>query len=305
MKHLFIVNPAAGKKDSTPKLVAQIEALEGMDVEIRYTECAGDAEVITREAAQTGEPMRIYACGGDGTLNEVVNGAAGWEHIAITNVAKGTGNDFLKIFGEGWKEGFTDLKALAEGPQAAFDLIDCNGKLGIGVVCSGMDARVAADVHYYKSLPLVSGIGAYILGLIRNVFKGIATPMKVEMGDYCYDGEVAVVVACSGRYYGGGFMPVGEAMPDDGVLDFLVIPKIGLLTFARLVGKYAKGKYKDYPQYIHSGHGDRLTITSTVSNTAAVDGEVLHSKDFVFALSDKKVNFFWPAYLDYHIQSEG
>ena len=305
MKHLFIINPAAGKKDSTEALVARIHELEGLDTEIRFTKGAGDAEVIAREAAAQGIPMRIYACGGDGTLNEVVNGAAGQDHVAITNVAKGTGNDFLKIFGDGWKEGFNDLKALSEGPQAAFDLIDCNGKLGIGVVCTGIDARVAADVHRYKSLPLVTGIGAYILSLVSNVFKGLATPMQVEMGDYRYDGGTALVVACSGRYYGGGFMPVGDAMPDDGVLDFLVIPKISLFTFARLVGQYAKGKYKNFPQYIHPGHGSKVTITSPVENAAAVDGEILRSKTYTIALSDKKVNFFWPAYLDYHTPSEG
>ena len=77
MKHLFIINPAAGQKESTERLEEQIRALK-VDSEIVYTDTAGAAIRLAREAAESGEPVRIYGCGGDGTLNEVVNGAAGF-----------------------------------------------------------------------------------------------------------------------------------------------------------------------------------------------------------------------------------
>ncbi|MEG2454965.1 MAG: acylglycerol kinase family protein, partial [Oscillospiraceae bacterium] len=99
MKHLFIVNPVAGKKGSTDALLAEIHKVcgdKGLDYEIRTTGGVGDACHIARAAAETGEDVRIYACGGDGTLNEAVNGAAGYENAAVTVLPKGTGNDFLK-----------------------------------------------------------------------------------------------------------------------------------------------------------------------------------------------------------------
>ena len=164
MKHLFLINPAAGKKGSTEALENRIRAIfapRGEPWEAILTRGPGHAETCARAAAETGEPVRIYACGGDGTLNEAVNGAAGFANAAVTNVPKGTGNDFLKIFGADYRSRFSDLAALADGPQACFDLMDCNGRLGIGVVCAGVDARVAADVHRYKALPLVTGMGAY------------------------------------------------------------------------------------------------------------------------------------------------
>jgi len=302
MRHYFIINPAAGTKDSTEKLLNKIKKLD-FEYELAMTGAAGDAERLTRRAVEKGEPVRIYACGGDGTLNEVVNGAAGAEHAAITNVAKGTGNDFLKIFGEGWREGFTDLKALSVGPQAAFDLIDCNGKLGLGVACAGVDARVAKDVHRYKTMPVIGGKSAYVSALVDNVvLKGITRPMQVSMGDgFEYDGDVTLICACNGRYYGGGFMPVGDAMPDDGVLDFLMVRGIGLLTFARMVKKYATGKYQECAKYIHAWHGDRVTFSSPEEIVAVVDGEIVSGHEFSIGLSEKKVNFFWPEYLDYHL----
>ncbi len=299
MRHLFIINPTAGKGSRQVDLVAAVKALP-FPAEFTYTQKAGDCERITREAAETGENVRVYACGGDGTLNEAVNGAAGYPSAAVTNVPLGTGNDFLKIFGKENLARFNDLPALAAGPQAAMDLIDCGGRLGIDIVCVGLDSRVAAEVHRYKSLPLVGGIGAYILALGEIVlFRGISQPMDIRAGDLRYDGETALVCVCNGRYYGGGFMPVGDNMPDDGKLETLVVPKVSLPTFVRLVGKYAKGRYRDYPDRILYQQGADVTIRSEEELTAVVDGEVLRSREFSIRLSEKKVNFFYPADVHY------
>lgn len=296
MRHLFIINPAAGKKGSTRQLEAMLEKLP-FPHEVVYTTGEGDARRFAEEAVRTGEPVRIYACGGDGTLNEVVNGAAGHDHAAITNVPKGTGNDFLKLFGPNYRTLFYDLEELAAGPQTPFDLIDCNGKLGIDIVCAGVDARIAAGVHRYKDWWLVSGIGAYILSLLENIFfKGIARTMTVRMGDIRWeDRPASLLCVCNGRHYGGGFMPVGDAMPDDGVLDMLLVRKVGLFTFLRLVGKYARGLYKEYPELILDFHGDAAFFSAREPITVVVDGEVMRDTAFTVRLSEKKVNFFYPA----------
>ena len=301
MKHLFIINPAAGQRESTASLEAQIRTLP-VDWEIVYTTQPGDAIRFARNAAETGQPVRIYGCGGDGTLNEVVNGAAGFDNAAVTNVPMGSGNDYLKIFGPENKQRFSDLEALSVGPQAAMDLIDCNGRLGIGVVCAGVDARVAADVDRYKRLPLIRGLGAYIMSLAVNVlFKGITRPTVLDVGELHYEGATSVICVCSGRYYGGGFMPVGDNMPDDGVIETLVVPRVGLLTFARLVGEYSKGRYKKHPDLIWANRGCGITFRSGDHRDAVVcvDGEIMYDKAFTICLSDKKVNFFYPADLSY------
>ncbi len=301
MKHLFIINPAAGQRESTEKLEAQIKALK-VDAEIVHTVREGDAVDVARRAAESGESVRIYGCGGDGTLNEIVNGAAGYDNAAVTNVPIGSGNDYLKIFGPDNKARFADLEALVNGPQAAMDLIDCNGRLGIGVVCAGVDARIADDVDRYKRLPLVKGLGAYIMSLVVNVlFKGITRPCIVDAGELHYEGDLSIVCVCSGRYYGGGFMPVGDNMPDDGVIETLVVPKVGLLTFARLVGAYSKGRYKEYPNLIWPRKENEISIASANGQevVVCVDGEIMRDQRFTVKLSEKKVNFFYPGDLSY------
>jgi len=295
MNHLFIINPAAGKKESTRALEDLLGKLSFAH-EVVYTQKAGDARDFARKAAESGEEVRIYACGGDGTLNEVVNGAAGYPNAAVTCVPKGTGNDFLKIFGENYRTLFYDLEGLAVGPEAQFDLMDCNGHLGIDVVCTGVDARIADDVHRYKDWRFVSGMGAYVLALLENVlFKGISTPMRVKTGAWEKEGMTTLMCVCNGRHYGGGFNPVPDAMPDDGILDVLHIKKISLPQVPFLIGRYAKGKYKELGKYVTEYHGDRVSFSSTEEMVTVVDGEVIRGREFTVRLSEKKLRFFYPA----------
>ena len=303
MEHLFLINPAAGKPGSTDALCRQIRDTFsglGLDHELFLAAAPGDCERRARAAAESGEPVRLYACGGDGTLNEVVNGAAGFDNAAVTNVPKGTGNDFLKLFGPTYRAAFSDLAALARGPQAAFDLMDCNGRLGIDVCCAGVDARIAADVHKYKALPFLSGMAAYTLSLVVNVlFKGLSRPTVIRAGDAVLEGESTIICICNGRHYGGGYMPVGDAQPDDGVLDMVVVPKVSRFTFFRLVGDYAKGRYRDHPEVISHFHGQSFSFSSPSELTAVVDGEVLRARAFTVSLSPRKVWFFYPPGLSY------
>jgi len=179
--------------------------------------------------------------------------------------------------------------------QAAFDLMDCNGKLGIGVICAGVDSRVAADVHRYKRLPLVTGPGAYLLSLGVNVLlTDIARPTVVQAGLDRLEEETSIICICNGRYYGGGFMPVGDAQPDDGVLDMVVVPRVSRFTFFRLVGAYAKGRYRSYPEVIRHFHGPAFSFSSPEELVAVIDGEVMRAKSFTVRISERKVAFFYP-----------
>ena len=296
MRHVFIVNPAAGRSGRVRELTERIKAAfpQG-DSQVVYTAGAGDARRLAEEALRQEGPVRLYACGGDGTLNEVVNAAAGHDHAAVTNVPMGTGNDFLRIFGREKRSRFLDIAALKDGPQAAFDLMDCNGLLGLDVACAGIDARVAVEVHRFKGIPLVGKKLAYILSLIVEVCRGITRPMTVEVGNIRYSGPTALFCVCNGRYYGGGFCPVPEAMPDDGVLDMILIGNLSFLEFARYVGKYAKGRYKECPEVLRDYHGREARVSSEEEIAVVVDGEVLRGRDFTLRLAQRKVNFFYPA----------
>ena len=155
MKHLFIINPAAGKSNRSVEFTKKIAAFckpRGLDYDIQISRKKGDCTAIARKAAQSGEEYRIYACGGDGTLNEVINGAAGCPNVAVTNVPGGSGNDFNRAFSD--PAAFSDLSRLAEGPEMEVDLISVNGgKMYAVNICSmGIDARIGVGFIAVKTL---------------------------------------------------------------------------------------------------------------------------------------------------------
>ena len=183
------------------------------------------------------------------------------------------------------------------------DLIDCNGHLGIDIVCTGVDARIAVDKDKYNALPLVGGIGAYIMSAVANVLvRGVGEPAVVDCGDLHYEGDTSLVCVCSGRYYGGGVMPVGDNMPDDGQLEVLVVRGVSRLTFFRLINAYGHGRYRDYPDLIWHRRENHVTVRGERELAVAVDGELLWEKELNIRLSDKKVNFFYPADVDYSVK---
>ena len=163
MKHLFIINPAAGSRDRTRDYAPMIRHAcntRGLDFEIEISRGPGDCTALARKAAQSGEEYRIYACGGDGTLNEVMAGAAGYPNAAVTVCSSGSGNDFVKLFND--PKAFYDLERLLDAEEATFDLIDCNGDLSINICSVGLDARIAADMAKFKRMPMLHGQRAYL-----------------------------------------------------------------------------------------------------------------------------------------------
>ena len=298
MKHVFIINPNAGKYDSRQRIYDMADALRekhGLDVQCILTKKQGHATELARRLCDSGEELRFYACGGDGTVNEVANGIIGYDNAAMTVIPVGTGNDFLKNFG-GAAPLFADAENLWDGPQFPMDAIDVNGRIALTIACSGIDARVAADVHKYSESPLLDGKTSYIASLAVNfLFKGIASHWTVTLDDEVIEDDFSLVSVCNGRYYGGGFMPVAEARMDDGVLNTLVVKKVSRVTFARFVGPYSKGEYSKFPEYAHCSTPQVIRIHSEKPDiVTCLDGECMTNSDVTIRLSEKKLNFFGP-----------
>lgn len=300
MKHLFIINPAAGSRDRTKDYTRQIEEIcapRGIDYDIHVSAAPGDCEKAAREAAQTGEQVRIYACGGDGTLNEVVSGAAGYENAAVTVFSGGSGNDFVKLFSD--PKAFFDLERLLDAEEAEFDLIKCNHRYSLNICSVGLDARIGTDVANYKRIPLLSGFRAYAVSTLINLFRGISEHYIVEVDGERIDGEKTMICICSGRFYGGGFNPVPDADPADGLLDVLLVEKVSLLQVPLVIGKYKGGKYRQLPKLIRHLRTKEITVHCDGDTPVNVDGELLTAKDIHFRLADEKIRFFYPKGLTY------
>lgn len=295
MKHLFIINPAAGKYDHTEELKTKIDLVckeHNLNYDIRVSEKPGDCTAFTKEAAASGEETRVYACGGDGTLNEVVCGAAGAARLAVTHFPCGSGNDFIKNFSD--PSAFFELERLLDPEEATLDLIQVGDAYSLSICSMGIDARIGTEIQTYKRLPLVSGKGAYNLSTVVNLVKGIHRHYLVEINGETIDGRFTLICVCNGRWYGGGYMPVPEARPDDGRLEVLLVKKVSRLQVAGIIGKYKAGRYAEYPEVFRHLTTDRVVIRCDREEVVNLDGEARWGKDVEIRLSDKKLRFFHP-----------
>ncbi len=300
MKHLFIINPAAGSRDRTEKYSAAIhEACHARDLDYRIAVSAapGDCTRLAREAAQTGEEYRIYACGGDGTLNEVAAGAVGFPNAAVTVYSGGSGNDFVKLFDE--PKAFFDLERLLDAEEATFDMIRCNDDYALNICSVGLDARIGTDVAAYKRIPLLSGFRAYAVSTLINVIRGISEHYVVQINGETVDGEQTFVCVCNGRFYGGGFNPVPEADPADGLLDVLLVKKVSRLQVPAVIGKYKNGRYQELPQLVKHYRTDRIVILCDKPTPVNLDGELRVAERVEMSVAAEKVRFFYPRGLTY------
>ncbi len=300
MTHLFIINPAAGSRDRTKKYSTEIHDIcsaKGLDYRIEVSKAPGDCARIAREAAQSGESYRIYACGGDGTLNEVVSGVAGFDNVAVTVFSGGSGNDFVKLFDD--PKAFFDLERLLDAEETAMDLIRVNDDYSLNICSVGLDARIGTDVANYKRLPLLHGFTAYAASTAINLFKGISEHYVVEVGGEVFDSEMTFICVCNGRFYGGGFNPVPEADPTDGLLDVLLVDKVTLLQVPGVIGKYKNGRYKELTHLVRHFRTDKVKITCDKPSPLNLDGELRVASVADIRLAEEKVRFFYPKGLTY------
>jgi YegS/Rv2252/BmrU family lipid kinase len=296
-KHLFVVNPGSGNADRARGRVADIRArmeAGGYGYQIVFTERPGHAAELTAARVSDGADWVVYACGGDGTLNEVAGAAAGLAHAAVTHYPLGSGNDFIKIFGSGAAR-FFDLSALLDGTAAAFDLIDANGRCALNIASVGFDARVAAEMRRFRRLGRIPAKGAYDLSVVYNLFHGIHRPYEVYIDGFRQPGtRFTLLLAANGRYYGGGYKPLPEAQPDDGQLDFLTAGPVSPVAFARLIRKFSKGRHREMPEVFTYARGARMEILCGRPEAVNLDGEIFNAERVVFSLSALKLRFLIP-----------
>jgi len=306
MTHLFIINPAAGSRDKTKSYTAAIKkacSARNLDYRIEVSSAPGECRRIAREAGESGKEYRLYACGGDGTLNEVVSGAVGYDNVAVTVFSGGSGNDFVKLFNNA--DAFFDLEQLLDADETRFDVIRCNDDVSLNICSVGLDARIGTDVAHYKRLPLLSGFRAYAVSTIINVIRGVSEHYVVEINGETVDAEQTLICACNGRYYGGGFNPVPEADPTDGLLDVLLIKKVSRMKVAQVIGKFKNGLHQQLPKLIRHIKTDHLVIKCDRPTPINLDGELRISDVVDISIAKEKLRFFYPKGLTFENSPPG
>jgi len=294
VRHVFILNPAAGKKQKALNMQERIQEAFANEpnetYEIFVTEQPRDAEYIARREAEKGDAVRVYACGGDGTLMETASGLLGFSNAQLVAVPCGSANDFVRAFGP--DEEFLELSNLIHGQVCSMDAISCSGKLSMNLCCIGMDADVGYRMKYFKRLPLVSGPASYGLAVMVTLFRKIGHDLRVVMEVVDENGNRSTVeregsylfsLAANGQYYGGGYHGAPKASPNDGLLDFVLIKEINRFRAIGLLKKYKAGQHLDWDicEYFR---GTKMTVYAKKPSVINADGECTLATEACFEI---------------------
>ena len=300
MRHVFILNPVAGKSKSALALRGRIDAYFArhpeMEYSIRLTDGVGSATRIAAEECERGGALRLYACGGDGTLQETANGIpVGSADVQLAVIPCGSGNDYVRTYGTA--EEFSNLENTINGEAITVDAIDCVRFNSLNIASIGLDAAVGKKMNKYKAWPGVSGSMAYNLAVVDVLCHPIGVEMQIEIdndeGTICRDGNYLMTLAANGRFYGGGYQGAPTSVVDDGQLDFVLVKKISLLEIPFVLGKYKAGTHEGV-DCIETLRGKEMRVKAAKSMVCNIDGECFDTDAVQFKLIPDAYNFVLP-----------
>lgn len=298
MKHIFIINQNAGKKSRAALLdsISAACAKETADFEIYYTDRPRAAEDFVRQRSTDGGEYRFYACGGDGTLSEVANGAFGFENAEVAVIPSGTGNDFIRNFSP--REFFGDIARQIRGKAHRFDLLKINDRYAVNTVNIGFDCSVVSLLEKMRGKTFLKPFRTYTFSAFLKMIPMPKFLLRFADGKDTATRRFTLCAIGNGRYCGGGYKSNPKALLDDGKFDvFEANDKIGRLLFLRIIGKYKKGTILDEPKlekYVSYNVTDSLTLSADAPFEYCADGEVLKAKELSVSVCKKALRFIIP-----------
>jgi len=310
MRHYFIINPAAGKKSMAEVLKEQIAICfsdRSDKYDISVTTKPFEATELVQQYAMRhkNEQVRIYACGGDGTLNEVITGAYKFPNCAVGAIPIGSGNDFVKAYLPLMQSDFLAIERMVDGEIDAIDLLTIGEegtepRAGINITSVGFDAEIAAGMKRFKRLPFVSGSMAYNLSLFGKLFTSLKTKLKFIVDGKPLednDGDFLFTIAANGRWYGGGFKAAPIAELSDGLLDFIAIPSIPLYKITGLINVFRRGEHLQKLKFVKFLRCRTLQIITEKVTNVNIDGEIFRMKNPIISLLPKAIRIIVPKQL--------
>lgn len=262
MKYVFIINPASGKTDYNKIKENIIKALENEDYEIYETKAPKEATQIANRFKNE-ENTVVYSVGGDGTLNEVVNGIAEGK-CKLGIIPTGSGNDFYRTLKE------------TKNENIRLDLGKVNGRYFINITSVGMDAETCNNANKIKSK--IKLHSSYYLALIHTFFTFKSKSLKLKIDKNVYAGDYIIAAICNGKYYGGGFKIAPVASFDDNQFDIYLVSKAGKIKLIKILLALLKSEHEKYNE-VRKYTGKNIIIKSESNLIINIDGEITISKN--------------------------
>ncbi|MBR5975253.1 MAG: hypothetical protein IK020_08730 [Clostridiales bacterium] len=243
MKHIFIINPRAGKEKENISVHVRsyIASHPELGALVFNTEYCGHETVLVGRLCHIfeDETIRLYICGGSGTLCRAICGIPNFALVEVAFFPCGITNDILKVF-EGEEAPFRDLSALVDGTPMYLDLLDFGKGKALNFCSSGYVAKVASDVNSLARWSIAGTRIPYFLSIVRNSFSLLSSHYMMTSDGTDVSGHETFVMALNGTTFGGSFTPMRSVCPVNGKMKLLMYDSssfFSILPSARAIEK--------------------------------------------------------------------
>ncbi len=276
----LIINQTAGG-GKPKKLVPEIfKNFDVMNVQYHssWTTSSGEATKLARQAAESGTDI-IISVGGDGTLNEIINGILSTQNQpALGIIPAGWANDFIKSTSIP-TDIYQACQIIKKGKIKKIDTGLINEQIYFANVCGiGFDAEIAAlanqiktDHSHWKTLSAY----VYVFAAIQKLLPPLPSfQAKITIDGQVIEGQMLFLAIANGRIEGGKFNITPDAEIDDGLLDICLVGKMGRIRCLHLLPKAIKGTHQNVPE-VSFFRGKEILVEADKPVTSQVAGEIL------------------------------
>lgn len=310
MKHLqvkeycwhILLNINANEKKCEKRwqpIAAKLQSL-GIQFELHRLTKPSDGIATAKSLCEKGI-RHLVAAGGDGTLNEVVNGiftsGVNTREVFLAVLPMGRGNDWIRTHHyPKTPEETIDLWEKGQFMQHDIGLVTSttpdqttDNRYFINIAGFGFDADVIYDVTYHP--PHLFGLNVYVLSLLKSLFSHKPKTIQISVPEgFTFNGEVFMVIAAICQYNGGGIREAKYAVPDDGLLDLIVVPRMRITQVIGQLRNMHTGNHIDKIKGIRNIQVTEAQIHSDQIFRAETEGELLKVGDYHIKLIPNALN---------------
>ena len=287
----FIINGKAGYGRSlikTKNIITRILDERGIDYKFHATEYPKHATEIAKNLCENGATT-IVAIGGDGTVNEVLNGID-VDKVKFGIIPHGSGNDFVDSVSIPFKVEKA-LEIILSGEAKPTDFLVCDGVRGLNIIGTGIDVEILQRCESYK---IFKGKLKYFVSLIISLIKFRFYDFKLEQPNgNKVDKSAMIICCCNGQNFGGGIPICPIADPTDNKMEFLLVNKMNKAKMLWYLIKLMNGKLLEQPFCDHVSQ-DHIKAHFDHPVTIEIDGELYHDIKFDVRIEKGKLNLFRP-----------
>ena len=286
----FIANGKAGYGRSflkTKKIICKILDEKGIEYKFHLTEYPKHAIKIARDLCENGATT-IVAIGGDGTVNEVLNGID-VEKVNFGIIPHGSGNDFVDTVNIP-KKVEEALTLILNNEAKPTDFLVCDGVRGLNIIGTGIDVEILQRCEQYK---IFKGKLKYLISLIISLIKFRFYDFKLKEGDQYNDKSAMIICCCNGKNFGGGIPICPIAKAEDSQMEFLLVNKMSKAKMAGYFIKLMQGKLLQQPFCDHTTQ-DHVEAVFSHPVTIEIDGELYNDIKFDVHIEKGKLKLFRP-----------